>query len=187
MQQLFQELIAEVRRVDPDAARSLRPGLPPEVVKGRFAAPYGVTPDAVSLYTWADCEDWAFEILPSGYLLPFDQAFAEFAEIHGIRGELERVCPERYRNCFRFLTDKSDGGYAFGRIDSASQGQIVSLCIHAPWLLAFRDLEHLLRTSVECYRQGIMRADDGLPDFNAYIRPAAQMNPGMGLWTANGT
>jgi hypothetical protein len=40
---------------------------------------------------------------------------------------------------------------------------------------SFRDLEHLLSTSMECYRQGIMRAYSGVPDFDAYFRLAARM------------
>jgi hypothetical protein len=185
MQELFQELVAEVRRVNPDAARSLRPGCLPDLVKRRLdALSYKITPDAISLYSWADCPRFTFEILPGGYFLPFEEAFAEFDEIHAMRAELEEIFPERYRDCFRFLTDKSDGGYAFGRIDSPSEGQIVHLCIHSPWLLAFRNLEHLLRTSIECYRQGIMTDDSGLPDFMAYFELAAQMNPGMELYTA---
>jgi hypothetical protein len=147
MQRLFQQLIDEVRRVDPDALKSLRPGLPPDIVKKKFAAlPYEITPDAVSLYTAADCTVWSFEVLPGGYFIPFDLAFAEFGQGHGMRNELEHIWPERYRDCFRFLTDKSDGGYAFGRIDSPSQWQIVSLEIHEPWLLAFPDLEHQYRS-----------------------------------------
>jgi hypothetical protein len=184
MQELFQELVAEALRSNPELQR-LRPGRLPDNVKSRFdALPYKITPDAVSLYSWADCPDFTFEILPGAYLLSFERAFAEFDEIHAIRAELEEDCPQRYRDCFRFLTDKSDGGYAFGRIDSPSEGPIVNLGIHSPWLLAFRDLEHLLRTSMECYRQGIMSTDSDLSDFIAYFELAAQMNPGMELFTA---
>src|SRR5262249_24316364 len=139
-----------------------------------------------SLYTTADCADWSLEMLPGGYFLPFNEAFAEFEDLYAIQDELEEIWPQRYRDCFRFLTDKSDGGYAFGRIDSPSQGQIGSLEIHAPWLLGFLDLEHLLRTSIECYRQGIMRPPPAIPDFHAYSRLAARMNPGMEAWAASG-
>jgi hypothetical protein len=69
--------------------------------------------------------DFSFEILPGAYFLPFGTAFAEFDETYAMRAELEEIYSERYRDCFRFLPDKSDGGYAFGRVD----------------------LEHLLRTS----------------------------------------
>jgi hypothetical protein len=186
MQELFQELAVEVRRVNPDAVRQLRPGGSPDLVRRKFdTLPYKITPDAVSLYSWADCPDFSFEILPGAYFLPFEEPFADFDETHAMRAELEEIYPERYRDCFRFLTDKSDGGYAFGRIDSPSEGQIVHLCIHSQWLLAFRDLEHLLRTSIECYRQGIMSADSDLPDFAAYFKLVAQMNPGMELYAAN--
>jgi hypothetical protein len=184
LQELFQELVAEVLLINPDAVRQLRPGRSPDLVRRKFDAfPYKITPDAVSIYSWADCPRFSFEILPGGYFLPFEEAFAEFDEIHAMRAELEEDCPQRYRDCFRFLTDKSDGGYAFGRIDSPSEGQIVNLCIHSPWLLAFRNLERLLRTSIECYRQGIM-SDLDMPDFMAYFELAAQMNPGMELYTA---
>ncbi len=121
-------------------------------------------------------------MLPGGYLVPFDKAFAEFEILHGIRDELLAIFPEPYIDCFRFLTDKSDGGYAFGRVDSPSHGQIVSLEIHAPNLIGFRDLEHLLKTSIECHREGIMRAFAGEPDFDAYFALAARMNPGMKAW-----
>jgi len=186
MQHLFHELLDAVRRFNPDALKSLRPGLPLDFLKRRFATlPYEVTTDAMSLYALTDSLDWSFEMLPGGYFIPFGEAFGEFEQIHGIRHELEQIWPERYRDCFRFLTDKSDGGYAFGRIDSPTRGHIVSLEIHAPWLLAFRDLEHLLRTSIECYRQGVMRTDSGAPDFDAYYKLAARMNPGMEAWTAH--
>jgi hypothetical protein len=192
MQQLLQELVDEMRRFDPDTVKSLRPGLPSDALKQRFTTlPYEVSPDAMSLYAMADCADYSFkmpfEMLPGAYFIPFDKAVAEFEEIHGMRDRLEQISSQRYRDCFRFLTDKSDGGYAFGRIDSPSRGQIVSLEIHAPWRLAFRDLEHLLRTSIECYRQGIMRTNSGAPDFDAYFELAARMNPGMEAWTAHET
>jgi hypothetical protein len=84
-------------------------------------------------------------MLPGGYLIPFDEAFAVFDLLHGIRDELLAIFPEPYIDCFRFLTDKSDGAYAFGRVDSPSHGQILKLEIHAPNLIGFRDLEHLLK------------------------------------------
>jgi hypothetical protein len=52
--------------------------------------------------------------------ISFDLAFAEFEQAHGMQNELEPIRPERYRD----LTDKSDRVYAFGRMDSPSQGQI---------------------------------------------------------------
>jgi hypothetical protein len=181
--QLFQELIHEVRRVNPASAESLRPGLSTEVAKQKLAGlPFQITPDAVALYTWADGADARFEMLPGAFFIPLSEALAEFEEIYGIREELEQIFPERYRDSFRFLSDWSDGGYAFGRMDSPSQGQVVHRCIHASWLLAFHDLADLLKTSIECYRQGVMRSGADLPDFRAYYKLAARMNPGLENW-----
>ena len=127
-------------------------------------------------------EDGRFEMLPGAYFIPLNEALLEFEEVHGIRDELEQIFPERYRDSFRFLTDWSDGGYAFGRIDSPSQGEIVHRCIHAPWLLAYHDLADLLKTSIACYRQGVMRSGSDPPDFRAYYELAARMNPGLENW-----
>ena len=87
-----------------------------------------------------------------------------------------------HRDVFRFLSDWSNGGYGFGRVDSPSNGRIIKLCIHATWLVGFSDLEHLLRTSIECYRQGIMRSDDESPDFNRFYKLARKFNPGYDVW-----
>jgi hypothetical protein len=83
MQELFQELVAEVQRINPDAVRQLRLGHSPQLVQRRFETlPYKITPDAVSLYSWADCPDFSFEILPGAYLLSFERAFARFAQMN---------------------------------------------------------------------------------------------------------
>jgi hypothetical protein len=73
MQELFQELVAEVRQIDPDAIRQLQPGRPPDLVRRKFdTLPYKITPGAVSLYSRADCPRFSFEILPGGDFLPFE-------------------------------------------------------------------------------------------------------------------
>jgi hypothetical protein len=74
------------------------------------------------------------------YFIPLEDALLEFDIVHGMRDELQAIFFEPYRDSFRFLTDWSDGGYSFGRTDLPSEGQIVHLCIHAPWRLAYRDL-----------------------------------------------
>jgi hypothetical protein len=130
VKQLFQELVAEVRRINPSAAELLRPGLSPEVAKQKLAAmAFQVTPDAAALYTWADGADGRFEMLPGAYFIPLNEALLEFEEVHGIRDELEQIFPER-----------------------SSQGEIVHCCIHAPWLLAFHDLADLLKTEGTRYQ-----------------------------------
>ena len=55
MQQLFDQLIAEVRPTSPEIAGRLRPGLPTELVREKLATlPFRVSDDAVALYSWAD-------------------------------------------------------------------------------------------------------------------------------------
>jgi hypothetical protein len=183
MQILFQELLAEVKRVNPSVAATLRPGLPLNSVRVELAnLPYRIAPEAASLYEWADGADGPFQLLPGAYFIPLQQAMEEFNTFHAMNQELDEIFPQKYRECFRFLSDGSDGGYAFGRIDSPSKGRIVSMCIHAEWLIGFQDLEHLLKTSVECYRQGIMRSGDDLPDVDAFFKLAARLNPGLKAW-----
>jgi hypothetical protein len=180
MKRLFAELIEEVRRARPETLQSLRPGWSPEALRRRFdGLPYSIAPDAVSLYTWTDCTEADFELLPDTFLVPLERAFQDFESVHSRRAEFERIYNERYRDCFRFLTDHGAGGYAFGRVDSPSKGQIVMLCVHEQWELAFVDLKHLLQTSIACYRQGIMTAASGLPGPRAFLELAARMNPGM--------
>ena len=55
------------------------------------------------------------------------------------------------------------------------------LCIHAPWRLAYRDLTALLKTSIECYRRGVISPDSDIANFKAYYELAARMS---GAWVA---
>jgi hypothetical protein len=152
MQHLFEELMAEIRRTSPATAATLRPGLTPEFVKEKLAhMPFQISADAVALYSWADGATGRFEMLPGAYFIPLEDALLEFEIMHGMRDEMQEIFFQPYRDLFRFLTDWSDGGYGFSRIDSPSEGQIVHLCIHAPWMLAYRNLTALLKTSIECY------------------------------------
>ena len=183
MQHLFEELVAEVQRTSPATAATLRPGVPPEFVKEKMAnMPFQISADAVALYSWADGATGRFEMLPGAYFIPLEDALLEFEIVHGMRDELQEIFFEPYRDSFRFLTDWSDGGYSFGRTDSPSKGQIVCRCIHAPWKLAYRDLTALLKTSIECYRRGVLSSD--VVDFKAYYELAARINPGLENWTA---
>ena len=184
MQHLFEELIAEIRRTSPATAARLRPGLPPDLVKEKMAnMPFQISADAVALYSWADGATGRFEMLPGAYFIPLEEALLEFDIVHGMRDEMQEIFFQPYRDSFRFLTDWSDGGYSFGRTDSPSEGQIVHLCIHAPWKVAYRDLTALLKTSIECYRRGVLSPDSDIADFRAYYELAARMNPGMENWT----
>jgi hypothetical protein len=184
LKSLFEELVVEIRRVSPNVVERLRPGLPERLVKERIAkVPFQLSSDAVALYSWADGANGGFEMLPGGYFIPLDQAMSEFDIFHQMRDEMQEIFFQPYRDCFRFLSDWSDGGYAFGRIDSPSKGQIINLSIHAPWNLAYRDLSALLKTSIECLRQGVMTPGAKIADFKAYYKVAARMNPGMENWT----
>ena len=182
MNTLFRELVVEAKRVSPSTATTLRPGLSRLVIEEKLATlPYKITLGAVSLYESADGADGPFELLPGGYFIPLEQALKEFNVFHKLAHEMDEE-EDPHRDCFRFLSDWSDGGYAFGRVDSPSKGRIVKLCIHATWLIGFSDLEHLLKTSIECYRQGIMRTDDRSPDFARFSQLAARLNPGYTVW-----
>lgn len=184
MRVLLDQLLSEVRRVNPKSAESLRPGLPRDLVVEKLSAlPYEISPDAVALYEWADGSDDTFELLPGGYFVPLQHALTEFWIVHGMRDQLEEIFHQPYRDCFRFLSDGSDGGYAIGRLDSPSEGQIISLCIHAPWQTAFASLERLLATAIESYRRGVFASNDSdILDFKLYRRIAAELNPGFKLW-----
>ena len=187
VQHLFEELFAEIQRVSPTTAATLRPGLPPELVKEKvISMPFQISSDVVALYTWADGATGRFEMLPGAYFIPLEDALLEFDIMHGMRDEMQEIFFEPYRDSFRFLTDWSDGGYSFGRTDSPSEGQILHLCIHAPWKLAYRDLTALLKTSIECYRRGVISPDSDIANFKAYYELAAIMNPGLENWTAHG-
>lgn len=186
MKALWDQLVSEVRRVNPKAVEALRPGAPPgQVLEKLSRLPYRISPDAAALYQWADGSDDKFEILPGAYLVSLDDALHEFWLLHPLRDEFDRCFHEPYRDCFRFLSDWSDGGFAFGRRDSPSGGRIVKLCIHAPWRVAFADLERLLVTAVECYRRGVFPpGDSDQPDFDLYYQLAGQLNPEMD-WRTN--
>ena len=182
MKSLYRTLLAEVKRANPKMAATLRPGLSPELVKKKLASlPYAITPGAASLYEWADGADGPFELLPGGYFAPLQWAMKDFKISHKLAQDMDED-EDPHRDCFRFLNDWSDGGYAFGRVDSPSKGRIVKLCIHATWLIGFADLEHLLETAIECYRQGIMQSDDSGADFHRFYKLAARLNPGYKVW-----
>jgi hypothetical protein len=187
MQQLLEELFFEIRRASPATAELLRPGLPPNLVKEKLAeVPFQISPDAVALYSWRDGSAPGFELLPGGYFITLEEALLDFELIHKVNHQWPEDFVEPYFDSFRFLSDLSDGGYSFGRTDSPSKGHIVRLCIHAQWKLAFRDLAAVLKTSIECYRNGVISPDSNSADFRAYYELAARINPGMEYWTAPG-
>lgn len=184
MDDLLQELRAEIERVDPEAAARLRPGLSAAAAKLRVKLffPHRVTDDASALYRWADGAEGRVELLPGAYFVPSTYVIQQGWLIKLISPGVQRVAPDPYRKAVRFLTDWSDGGYALGAVDSPSAGAIVSMSIHAPWKIAFRSLSDLLRTSVECYRRGIIQADDATSDFSGFARLAAELNPASEAW-----
>jgi hypothetical protein len=184
MKRLYRELLAEVKRVNPSMAARLRSGLERALVEKKLAKlPYQITPDAASLYGWADGADGPFELLPGGYFIPLSEAMRDFRVIHKVTRDIDEEEDPYRRDCFRFLSDWSNGGYAFGRVDSPSKGRIIKLCIHAPAEIGFSDLEHLLKTSIECYRRGIMQSDE-MCNVVKFYKIAARMNPDCNVWRA---
>src|SRR5690348_9399659 len=117
MKGLFRELLTEVKRVNPSSAALLRPGLSRELIEKKLARlPWEISPDAVSLYEWADGANAPFEVLPSAYFIPLDEALRQFKAFDKVAQQIDEE-DEPYRENFRFLSDWSDGGYAFGRLD----------------------------------------------------------------------
>jgi hypothetical protein len=167
----------------PEMVAALRSGLPRKQVEAGLATlPFRISPEIVELFTWADGDfDTLIEVLPSGYLLPFHTALDQFHALYPLQKQMDSIFHQPYLDCFRFLHDCSDSGYAFGRLDSASQGCIIHLCIHDEWRLAFPTLEKMLDTAIECHRRGIYKKN-GIPDFSTYYALAREMNPDMENW-----
>jgi hypothetical protein len=92
MQHLFEQLIAEVQRTDPEVVRRLRPGLPAEIVREKLATlPFRVSDDAVALYSWADGADGRFELLPGAYFISLEEALADCTMIQDMKTELQEI------------------------------------------------------------------------------------------------
>jgi len=127
----------------------LRPGLSLDLIQEKLAnLPFRVSDDVIELYSWADGSDSAFELLPGGYFISLDEALVDCSMMQEMKDKLLKIFFEPYYDSLRFLSDWSDGGYAFGRIDSPSDGQIVKRCIHEQWAIAYRDLPALLSTAI---------------------------------------
>lgn len=133
------------------------------------------------MYEWSNGIGSNLEILPGAYLFPLEIAFDQFGTLQSMKDELQRIFYQPYYDCFRFLEDYSDGGYAFGRIDSPSKGKIVGLCIHAKWQIAYNSLSDLLKTAIECYKRGAFD-DPDMPDFKMYFRIGKEMNAPLKYW-----
>lgn len=178
------ELRAEIHRRAPEIAARLRPGLRKELIRQKLASlPFAISQDAVHLYSWADGADGRLEFLPGHFFLPLDCALDESFQVHAIRTELESVFHQKYRDCFRFLTDYSNGGEAFTSLTGAGGGRIAQLTIDAEWQLAFEDAGSMAETALECWRKGIIPAA-GVNDFAEYHAIARRLNPQMERWSA---
>ena len=183
----FKDILAKTSTKSLDL---LNPGLAREEVEEKLSdLPFQISPDAVELYTWSDgVHSYGvdkfidpLEILPGAYYISLDQALYEFNEFYKLKDQCQEIFYQKYFDSFRFLSDHSDGGYSFGRIDSPSNGCIVNLCIHHEWELAYQSLEHLIDTAIECRRRGVFRNHD-MPDFEMYFKIGAELNKDMDLW-----
>ncbi len=176
----FREVLAST---DPDAAAKLQPGLARHSIEKLLSRlPFRITPDAIELYSWANGRfDDPLELLPGSYFISLENAIDEFDQLAPMRDELEDIFPQQYRDSFRFLSDFSDGGYAFGAVESPAVGAIVDLVIHHEWKLAFASLEKLIEAAIECRKRGVFR-DDDIPDFELYYQIGRELNPEMETW-----
>ena len=184
MEALLQELENEMAKVHPNLRDLLNPGLTKTEIESQVSQlPFPISKDIISLYEWSNGTDCKLYILPGQYLLPLEEAIREFQEIWPMKDELQEIFFQKYFDCFRFLSDLSDGGVSFGRIDSLCKGKMVELCIHHEWELAFDSLSNLLRTAIECYKRGVYTGNKN-PDFNLYFKIGKELNPTFVFWDA---
>lgn len=177
----FREALA---RHSPNALSALKPGLSEERILDRLEEiPFKLPRSVVELYTWADGEyEQPLEMLPGAYFMPFETVVDEFLHLLPMRDEFEDIFPQQYRDSFRFLSDWSDGGYAFGSLDPPCNGRIVGLCIHEEWQIAFSSLEVLIDTAIRCQNQGVF-TNPKMPDYDKYYQIGRELNPDLDYWS----
>ena len=154
MKDLLEEYRGVINQHHPELANALRPGLPRELVieKLSLCLDFPVSEDAIQLYSWADgmsgCKP---HVIPISYFMPLESAISLF--------ETQAGASEKYGDSFKFLSDGSDGGYAFGSLNEPCNGKIIRYNIHDEWTIGFNSLSNLIATAIEAYKRGLMNED----------------------------
>ena len=160
MKDLLEEYRAVIEQYHPELSNALRPGLPRELVieKLSLCLHFPISEDAIQLYSWADgmskCNP---HVIPISFFMPLESAINHFetqVEVLEWAG-----APEKYGDSFKFLSDGSDGGYAFGSLDEPCNGKIIRYNIHDEWTIGFNSLSDLIATAIEAYKRGIVDED----------------------------
>ena len=160
MKDLLEEYRAVIEQFHPELAIALRPGLPSELVSEKLSSclHFPISEDAIQLYAWADGIDLSKSephVIPFSFFMPLESAINFFGT---------QVCEgtgayEKYGNSFKFLSDGSDGGYAFGSLDQPCNGQIIRYVPHDEWIIGFSSLSNMIETIIEAYKRGLVDED----------------------------
>ncbi|MDB2685596.1 hypothetical protein N9Y42_00090 [Mariniblastus sp.] len=160
MKELLEEYRAVIEQYHPELSKALRPGLPRDLVieKLSLRLHFPISEDAIQLYSWADGIDLSKgepHVIPYSFFMPLESAINLFET---------QVCEgagasEKYGDSFKFLSDGSDGGYAFGSLDEPCNGQIICHVPHDEWIVGFRSLSDMIETLIEAYKRGLVDED----------------------------
>ena len=177
MKDLLEEYRAVIEQYHPELSNALRPGLPRELVieKLSLCRHFPISEDAIQLYSWADGIDLSKgepHVIPFSFFMPLESAINLFET---------QVCEgagasEKYGDSFKFLSDGSDGGYAFGSLDEPCNGQIIRYVPHDEWIIGFRSLSDMIETIIEAYKRGLVD-EDGEWSSIQFSDLAKELNP----------
>lgn len=180
MRKLLAEYRSAIARHHPALNEVLRPGLPRDVVIQKLGRlPFAITDDAVELYCWADgVEGCWVNLIPISYFMPLDYAISSFEHLLPYQTEFEEIYPQQYRQSFPFLSDRSDGGYGFGSLESPCNARIINYNIHDEWTIGFNSLSDLVSAAIEGYNSGLVD-DEGEWDIFGFAKLLRQLYPDL--------
>ena len=160
MEDLLEEYRVVIEQYHPELAIALRPGLPRDLVIEKLSqcVHFPISEDAIQLYAWADGIDLSKgepHVIPFSFFMPLESAI-NFFETQVCEGT---GASEKYGDSFKFLSDGSDGGCAFGSLDEPCNGQIIRYVPHDEWIIGFRSLSNMVETIIEAYKRGLVDED----------------------------
>ena len=177
----MKELLADFREAikvyNPVLDRVLNVGLSRSEVEAAIEKiPFEITPDAIDLYTWANgVSDIWVNLIPYSSLLPISNAIEMFR--HSQDSPLAKLgIEEPLSPTFLFLTDRSDGGYAFGAVSAPCNGCIIKHNIHDARSIAFESLSQLVEACIHMYRTSDP-IEDGEWEIFDFMRSVSELFP----------